>query len=258
VEIIRRHEVQALQNSGVTSLQLLFPGNSRSQRVTITRVTVAPGATNTRHRHHSSEQAWAALAGEGRLLLSDDREMPFAAGDVVRFEEGELHGLVNRGNIDFEYLSVTSPPIDFRMAYGATWRRTNRSMPAANVIPVLHYPDVGAAVDWLCRAFGAVERLRIGDHRAQLILEGGAVVVAHSSDARQPTSDSIMVRVADVDSHCARAAQHAARILAPPADFPYGERQYTAEDPGGHRWTFSQTTADVDPGAFGAVLFDRA
>ena len=36
-----------------------------------------------------------------------------------------------------------------------------------------------------------------------------------------------------------------------PTDFPYGERQYEAEDPAGHRWTFSETLADVDPGDVG-------
>jgi len=42
-----------------------------------------------------------------------------------------------------------------------------------------------------------------------------------------------------------------ARILRPPADYPYGERQYTAEDLAGHRWTFSQTIADVAPEEWG-------
>ena len=37
----------------------------------------------------------------------------------------------------------------------------------------------------------------------------------------------------------------------PPTDFPYGERQYSVEDPGGHRWTFSQSIADVDPRTWG-------
>jgi uncharacterized glyoxalase superfamily protein PhnB len=47
--------------------------------------------------------------------------------------------------------------------------KRNRSVPAATVIPVLTYPDVRAAVDWLCAAFGFAERLRIGeDHRSQL------------------------------------------------------------------------------------------
>jgi uncharacterized glyoxalase superfamily protein PhnB len=46
---------------------------------------------------------------------------------------------------------------------------TNRSVPAATVIPVLVYPDVRAAVDWLTAAFGFVERVRVGEaHRSQM------------------------------------------------------------------------------------------
>lgn len=62
-----------------------------------------------------------------------------------------------------------------------------------------------------------------------------------------------MVRVDDVDAHHERAEQHGARIVQPPADFPYGERQYTAEDLAGHRWTFSQTIADVAPEKWGGT-----
>jgi len=44
----------------------------------------------------------------------------------------------------------------------------------------------------------------------------------------------VMVRVSDINSHHDRAKQHGARILRPPpTDYPYGERQYTAEDSGG-------------------------
>jgi len=134
---------------------------------------------------------------------------------------------------------------------------TNRSMPASTVIPVLAYADVRAAVDWLCRAFGFAQRLRIGDHRAQLAVGDGAVVVtAARSDSVAPTGHSIMVRVDDVDAHHVRARETGARILAPPMDFPYGERQYSAEDPGGHGWTFSQSIADVDPRSWGGEVFD--
>ena len=45
----------------------------------------------------------------------------------------------------------------------------NRSVPRAVVIPVLTYNDVAEASEWLCRAFGFKERLRIGDHRVQLV-----------------------------------------------------------------------------------------
>jgi uncharacterized glyoxalase superfamily protein PhnB len=137
----------------------------------------------------------------------------------------------------------------------------NRSMPAAIVIPVLGYPDVAAAARWLCEAFGFEERLQIGDHRIQLhVGDGGAVVVAQAGGSaeagpaplRRP--DSVMVRVPDVRGHFERARGAGAHIVQAPTDFPYGERQYTAQDPSGHMWTFSESTADVDPAAWGGTL----
>ncbi len=41
-------------------------------------------------------------------------------------------------------------------------------MPRCSVIPVLGYPDVAAAIDWLRDTFGFSLRLRIANHRAQL------------------------------------------------------------------------------------------
>ena len=63
-----------------------------------------------------------------------------------------------------------------------------------------------------------------------------------------------MVRVEDADAHHERAVAAGARIVQPPTDYPYGERQYTAEDLAGHRWTFSQSLADVDPADWGGIL----
>ena len=131
---------------------------------------------------------------------------------------------------------------------------TNRSMPPAVVIPELPYPDVREATDWLCRTFGFNERLRIGNHRAQLSFGEGSLVVTQRSNGSD-ASFSVMVRVDEIDSHYERVKQAGAQILSPPADYPYGERQYTVQDPGGHRWTFSQTIADVDPKTWGGILF---
>ena len=125
----------------------------------------------------------------------------------------------------------------------------NRSMPRAAVVPVLPYEDVVAAVDWLCGAFGFTERWRAGAHRAQLAIGECAVALTAGTG---PTVE-VMVRVEDVDAHHDRALRHGARILRPPAEYPYGERQYTAEDTAGHRWTFSQSVADVAPEAWGAT-----
>ena len=137
---------------------------------------------------------------------------------------------------------------------------TNRSMPRSTVIPELAYDDVGVAADWLCAAFGFTVRLRIANHRVQLNAGEGAVVV---TERRRPQiadagghvdrAHAVMVRVDDVDHHCRQAAGAGARIVNPPTTYPYGERQYSVEDPGGHVWTFSQSVADVDPADWGGV-----
>jgi len=134
------------------------------------------------------------------------------------------------------------------------WIKSNRSIPTAVTIPVLTVSDVPLAVAWLEGAFGFSERLRIGErHRSQLeVPGGGAVVLAEvRPETRVPTpggaSHSVMVRVTDARGHCERARGAGARILMEPTDFEYGERQYAAEDPFGHRWTFSETLSDVDP-----------
>src|SRR5664279_6032297 len=121
MEIIRRESMATLSNSGIASQQLLFPENSASERLTITRVTVQPGAMNPRHVHASSEQVWVALSGEGTLLLAEEGTETFRAGDVARFADGDEHGFRNSGAQPFVYLSVTSPPINFRSAYSKDW-----------------------------------------------------------------------------------------------------------------------------------------
>jgi uncharacterized glyoxalase superfamily protein PhnB len=136
--------------------------------------------------------------------------------------------------------------------------KRNRSIPPSQVIPVLTYPDVRAAVDWLRAAFGVTEHVWIGpNHRAQLMLGTGGIIAADATrDRAAPTAGagethSVMVRVEDAHAHCAQARAHGAEILAEPHDWEFGERQYTARDLAGHRWTFSQTIADAEPEAWG-------
>jgi uncharacterized glyoxalase superfamily protein PhnB len=137
--------------------------------------------------------------------------------------------------------------------------KPNRSIPAARIIPVLIYPDVRQAVDWLGAAFGFIERVRIGEnHRSQLSFGEGAIIVGDVRGERRPprageVTHSVIVRVEDLDAHCEHARAHGARILMEPADLPFGERQYTAEDPAGHQWTFSATLSDVAPEDWGGT-----
>jgi len=135
--------------------------------------------------------------------------------------------------------------------------RVNRSIPKATVIPVLTYPSVPDAVAWLGAVFGFVERVRIGeDHRAQLSVGEGAVIIADSGGNRRPPdasaiTHSVIIRVADVQSMFDQAVREGAKVTMESTDFPYGERQCAVQDPWGHLWTLSQTIADVAPEEWG-------
>lgn len=135
--------------------------------------------------------------------------------------------------------------------------------PAQRAIPMLSYEDVGAAIEWLQRAFGFRERAdqRYTDDEgrvthAELELEGGVVMLGwpgpeyhspkrHAGECDQARRwlevphvvDGVLVDVADVDRHHERARAAGATILAEPKTEEYG-RVYNAADLEGHRWMF--------------------
>jgi uncharacterized glyoxalase superfamily protein PhnB len=122
------------------------------------------------------------------------------------------------------------------------------------VIPELPYADVAAAARWLCNAFGFTERLRIGSHRIQLHVGAGAVVVVEAGADSDAGGSRVMVPVTDVDAHYTQSRKAGAQVLGEPTTYPFGERQYSLIDIGGHRWTFTQTVADSDPATWGGEL----
>lgn len=135
-----------------------------------------------------------------------------------------------------------------------------------SVVPHISYENVGAAVEWLTRAFGfeehPEERYTNGDGRvthAELEIGGGIVMLGWPGpEYRGPTRhaetcaeahawlsvpwnvDGIMVYVNDVDAHFERARAAGATILREPTGEEYG-RLYNAADLEGHRWMFMQT-----------------
>lgn len=106
-----------LESPGIRSLQIVWPNNAPEARVTITRVTMEPGAASARHAHPVSEQIWLVEQGRALLLLADGRTDTLRAGDVVRTPPGTIHGVANTGDARFVYLAVTTPPQDFSSAY---------------------------------------------------------------------------------------------------------------------------------------------
>jgi uncharacterized glyoxalase superfamily protein PhnB len=137
----------------------------------------------------------------------------------------------------------------------------SRTTGSASVVPELVYADVGEAADWLCETFGFTEQWRADGHRARVAFGNGTVILADADPQygraipgrTGARSHAVMVKVEDVDAHHDHARSHGAQIVTSPADYSYGERQYTAEDLAGHRWTFTQAIADLAPEDWGGT-----
>jgi PhnB protein len=119
------------------------------------------------------------------------------------------------------------------------------------IIPYIFYRDVGAALDWLARAFGFTETMRIGTPRGgfhgEMEFDGQVIMMGQGSadlrmisalDANGATQ-GVFIYLDAVDAHYERARAAGAEIDKPPEDLPYG-RSYTARDPEGHPWFFTQ------------------
>lgn len=120
------------------------------------------------------------------------------------------------------------------------------------IIPLLVYEDIPAAHDFLVKAFGfeagGVEldgqgqafhaEVRAGDRPIWLHRVTTAHRLGSQRIAAMATS-GLVVHVDDVDAHYAQARAAGANIDAPPEDRPYGQREYEARDPEGHRWWFA-------------------
>ena len=122
----------------------------------------------------------------------------------------------------------------------------------------LLYEDVAGALDWLARAFGFSERMRMKGESGQIVhaemeLADGVVMMGNpGADYQNPrqlghVTQHLYVYVDDVDAHYEHARQAGATILAAPEDQFYGDRRYGAEDPEGHQWFFAQHVRDVAP-----------
>ncbi len=122
------------------------------------------------------------------------------------------------------------------------------------IIPHLAYEDPAAAIEWLERAFGFVERegARVttpGSMFTSMDTGGGGIMLgspgghgAFSPRTLGGPSLSLTVSIADVDAHSERARAAGAEIVAEPEDKFFGDRTYEAIDIEGHRWAFHQHT----------------
>jgi PhnB protein len=134
------------------------------------------------------------------------------------------------------------------------------SVTYGKLTPYLYYEDVPAALDWLARAFGFRERLRMTNDDGTVghaEMEFGEAVVMMGRpgpDYRNPkrlgqATASLYLQVDDVDKHFAQAREAGATVLREPRDQDYGDRNYGVTDPEGHEWWFGQPAGGKEPGA---------
>ena len=126
------------------------------------------------------------------------------------------------------------------------------------ITPYLLYEDVAGALNWLAKAFGFRERMRLAGpdgkitHAEMELADGVIMMGCPGLDYRNPkrlghVTQHLYVYVDDVDKHFEHARRAGARIVEEPKDQFYGDRRYGAEDPEGHRWYFAQHVRDVAP-----------
>ena len=120
--------------------------------------------------------------------------------------------------------------------------------PQSAIIPMLYMKDLGAAIDFYKKAFGAEERWRIDHegnvHVAEMFIPP-VLFRMHEEVKRDnelspstlnATSIVIGLLVDNPDELAARAVAAGAVELSPVQEFDYGYRQGTIRDPFGHHW----------------------
>lgn len=126
------------------------------------------------------------------------------------------------------------------------------------ITPYLLYRDVGAALEFLGKAFGfkkTADLYRDADgmitHASLQLGKDYVMMGCPGKDYRNPqalqeVTVMLYVDVADADAHFAHAKAVGAKIVEEPSDTFYGARRYGAEDPEGHRWYFAAEIKRVD------------
>jgi uncharacterized glyoxalase superfamily protein PhnB len=122
-----------------------------------------------------------------------------------------------------------------------------------DIIPVVPYENITAGHDFLVDVLGFTSaglvedgagtvvhgEVQVGGRRIWLHAAAGGLSTPRASGS---ASAGIVVHVADVDAHFARAKAKGANIVREPTDEDYGQREYGVQDPEGHSWYIATPT----------------
>ena len=120
------------------------------------------------------------------------------------------------------------------------------------IIALRVYENIEAAQRFLVEAFGFKPGVLERDHTGRAVhaevSTRGSVIWLHRVDPEHGLTSArslmaqpggLVVFVDDVDAHYQRARQAGAAVDSPPADQPYGQREYSVRDLEGNFWYFA-------------------
>jgi len=128
-------------------------------------------------------------------------------------------------------------------------------LPAPNLMPLMRYRDLAAAMGWLEQAFGFEKQIAVSDsdgsviygqmtYRGSLMMMGAVRDTDLDKLMRQPDevggveTQSCYLVIEDADDHYARAQESGAEIVLELKSDGLGRRGYSCRDPEGHIWNF--------------------
>lgn len=146
------------------------------------------------------------------------------------------------------FLGLANQQLGF--AVGVHWGDVS-----GRVVPTLRYRNVGAAVDWLCQAFGfrlhevvrddrdrvVQAQIALGDIMVMLLPVGDTDLDRHMAQPDEvggAETQSSYFLVPDPDAHYARAMKAGATIVLDMGTFESGGQGYSCRDHEGHIWSF--------------------
>ncbi len=118
----------------------------------------------------------------------------------------------------------------------------------AKLFPAIKYDDAPTALNWLKAAFGfephAVHKDDAGNIVHVEMKKGDAMIMFGGSRPPEESNPwctepmGVYVCVDDIEAHFTQAKAAGADIVRPLSDTPYGSREYSVRDCGGHLWSF--------------------
>jgi quercetin dioxygenase-like cupin family protein len=111
--IIKAKDVQPVSRHPGISSRSLINGDTPSAAVTMSELTLEPGALLGKHTHNA-EEAFYIFEGSG-IALVDDEEFPVEAGAAILASTGVMHGF--RNNTDKPLKFICFYPVIFPKSF---------------------------------------------------------------------------------------------------------------------------------------------